>query len=392
MTLQKVGTAIKGLFLFLLLFLACFNFLGRGPVFFLGFSVFGILFSQRKKWCAICLVYLALSATAVVVSLVFYSFEESIKSLVFFLSFYAGYCIFVSNGDSEITSRLFFGAVLGFVALLAFFYYSNIIQIGHISGVREMIDPWTKKNISVTLIGLMSCVPIVYSFYCFFCQKRLLLKIIGLFYLTLSIWINIETATRTPFVLMLIVFLVMAFEAYKSDESPRKALRWVILFLIILGAGYYLFDRVADSVLAERFSDERLETTRWEIMGVYLDHMWEYPWGGGFVHKNYHHMAHNMIQELYDMYGFFFIVLFLIVLFGMVKRIIVLFRIKKKNGLLLLVQGLYIGIIIQSLLEPVVEGYPQLLWLLFMTDGVTVGMLEKRQATSNKYLAWNRTC
>ena len=313
MTLQKVGTAIKGLFLFLLLFLACFNYLGRGPVFFLGFSVFGILFSQRKKWCAICLVYLALSATAFVVSLVFYSFEESIKTLVFFLSFYAGYCIVVSNGDSEITARLFFGAVLGFVALLAYFYYSNIIIIGHISGVREMIDPWTKKNISVTLIGLMSCVPIVYSFYCFFCQKRLLLKIIGLFYFTLSISINFETATRTPIVLMLIIFPIMAYEAYKSDESPRKILRWFIVLIIILGAGNFLYHRVADSVLTERFLDERLETPRWEIMGVYLDHMWEYPWGGGFVQKNYHYMAHNMIQELYDMYGFFFSVLFLIV-------------------------------------------------------------------------------
>lgn len=366
-----------GFLLFLLLFLACFNYLGRGPVFFLGFSVFSILFSRKKKWCASFLVYLALSASAFVASLVFYSVEESIKTLVFALSFYAGYCIYMSNDDTEIISQLYLGAVLGFLALLAYIYYSNIVLLGHVSGVREMIDPWTNKSISVTLIGLMSCVPIVYSVYCFFCQKNLLLRVVGLFCFALSFWINLETATRTPFVLMAIVFPIMAYEAFKSDNSPHKTLRWLLIIVLIVGAGYYLFPKVTDSVLAERFSDERLETTRWEIMGVYFDNMWEYPWGGGFVQKNYHHMAHNVIQELYDMYGFLFCVFFLIILFGMMKRIIALSRLKEKTGLILLIQGLYIGIIIQSLLEPVAEGYPQLLWLLLMTDGITVGILEK---------------
>lgn len=366
----------------LLLFLACFNFLGRGPVVFFIFSLYAIFVYNRRGFNGRCHLYLLMSITALIASMMFFEFGEWVKALVYFTAFYAGYCI-QSNFSNELSKRLVFFAVLGFVAHLVFIGYLNVIVLGHITGDRLMVNPWTGRSIAVTLIGLNACVPMVYSFYCFFCQKKLWLKVFGAIILVLSIWINVETATRSPFLLLGIVYFVMFYELIKSDHSKSKVFKLLLLLSIVLIGLYFVSSRITGSVLGERFEDEGLNTLRWEIMGIYYNHMWEYPLGGNFVQQNYHRMAHNMIQELYDMYGLFFSLFFIIIFIGMIKKIISYHKMKNKEGIALLMEGLYIGIIIYSFLEPVAEGYPQLLWLLFMIDGLSNKILLESSIPNN---------
>ena len=116
-----------------------------------------------------------------------------------------------------------------------------------------------------------------------------------------------------------------------------------------------------------------MESLRWAYAKVYFDNMIEYPWGGGFVEKRYQIMAHNLIQEGYDYYGVFFTIPLLIVIVGMLIRIIKLHLIKYKTSFTFLFLSLYIGVMIQVSMEPVIVGYPQLIWFLFLIDGIVVG-------------------
>ena len=121
--IRSVGSII----LYFLLFFSCFNFLGRGPVFFLAFSLFCIITNTKRYWNDNSLLYLILSAFAVLASFVYYEWEEIIKACVLFLSFYAGICFYNSSLDKakRLNLLLFFG-VSGFLAnlILSLFFFS----------------------------------------------------------------------------------------------------------------------------------------------------------------------------------------------------------------------------------------------------------------------------
>ena len=307
-------------------------------------------------------------------ALVFFGYSEWIKALVFFTAFFAGFCI-SSCCNTDVVKRLVFFAVSGFSVHLLLLAYLNIMVLGHMAGDRTMVSPWTGHLIAVTLVGLNSCVPIAYSFYCFFCQKKQWLKIFGLLILLLVIIINSATATRTPFILMGFVYLVMFYVLFKSGDTKRRA--WLVILGIaaVVVLVNVVLPRIVDSAIGNRFADEELQTSRIDIMGIYLEHMWEYPFGGGLVQKNYHRMAHNVIQESYDFYGIFFEVLFIFVFIGIIKRTLFLYRLKPKSSLAFLLICLNVAILPQLLMEPVIQGYPQLLWFMFLMDGVVVGFL-----------------
>ena len=378
-SLDKIIRSVGRSILYLLLFLACFNFLGRGPVIFLAFSVFGIIANRQRSWNTICALYLFLSTFAIIASLMFYELEETLKCFVFFLSFYAGYCIYNSSLEKEtVLNRLLFLGVLGFVANLVFTSYVNFVIIGHVEGNRTLINPWTLDPIAVTLVGLMSSVPLAYSFYCIFCRREIIMKIVGGAFLVLSVWINMQTATRTPFLLAGIVYVIMLYEIRKSIKRNKTRI------IVVIVLGYFLIDRllasVSDSAIADRFANDGVKTSRLDIIMYYMGQMFNYPWGGGFAQKHYYRMAHNVIQETYDNYGFFFFVTLITILLGMLGRIIRLHKRQNKSPFLLMSLAFYLAILIQLMLEPVTAGYPQLLWFLFLIDGIIVGALADRES------------
>lgn len=366
--------------LFLLLFLACFNFMGRGPIIYFMFCVYGILITWSFRFNQTCLLYLVLSVFAGIASFFYYDFAEIIKSSVYFLSFYVGYILCMSQKRTlAFFTHLILWGVLGFVASLLLFGYLNIIIIGHTAGVRVMISPWTMEEIQVTLIGLLSSVPLIYSFYCLFCQEKIYLKLLGLLMIIISFVINMETATRTPFLLFGLVYMIMFYVLLKGSSFQKK-IQAIFLFLLFLVLALFLLERYATELaIAERFSDEGLETSRIYITKLYFQHMWEYPFGGGFVEKTYHYMAHNLLQESYDMFGMFFFFSLIIVIVGIIKRGFRLYRIKDKSSLSFMLISLYIGITLQVMMEPVIVGYPQLIWLFFLIDGITLGAFSRKE-------------
>lgn len=364
----------------ILIFLACFNFIGRGPVVFFVFCLYAIFKTKGVRWNRTCILYLSLSIFAVIASIIYFDTNEVVKSLMYFLSFIAGYrLVTISKEDAFLIRQLVFFATLGFIAYLAFVGYLNIIVLGHTAGFRLMVNPWNGVETPATIFGLLACVPISYSFYCFFCQKNNILKLLGVVFLVIALWVNMETATRTPFVLMGVVYAVMFLVLFKT-QNRRSSVKVVLLIaLVVVLWNAFFFTDLSKTILFERFSENRLESSRWDIMKVYLDHMWEYPWGGGFVEKNYHTMSHNFLQEAYDTYGVLFALPLLLVFAGVFVRFIRLAAAKWKNRVSLLFLSLYIGVFLQLMMEPVIVGYPQLIWVYFMVDGFVVSSLAHKR-------------
>lgn len=374
MDLLKKGIE-NSLILYMLLFLACLNFLGRGPVFFLFFCLWGCIKSGKVslRWNVSSFCYLLMTITASVVSLILFDEKEVVKSFVYFLSFVVGYKGYKNSSNRELfIRRIIFVVFAGFLCNLIITYYINFVVIGHIEGQRVLYSFWTNELMSVTLAGLMSSIPIAYSFYCFFCKSERIYKVLGIISVGVVFLVNMDTATRTPFVLMGVVYLIMLYELFRSKVVKHKV-RLILLLSIVFGVLIYkILPTLADSALGQRFDDEGIETSRIDITIEYLDKMLDYPFGGSEISANTHSLAHNFILESYDMYGMFFFIPMIILFISMGKRFVKICRTKNKNDITLLLIVIYLTGLIQIMLEPVISGYPQLLWVLFMIDGMVM--------------------
>lgn len=374
MDLLKKGIE-NSLILYMLLFLACLNFLGRGPVFFLFFCLWGCIKSGKVslRWNVSSFCYLLMTITASVVSLILFDEKEVVKSFVYFLSFVVGYKGYKNSSNRELfIRRIIFVVFAGFLCNLIITYYINFVVIGHIEGQRVLYSFWTNELMAATLPGLMSSIPIAYSFYCFFCKQEMTYKVLGIISVGVVFLVNMDTATRTPFVLMGVVYLIMLYELFRSKVVKHKV-RLILLLSIVFGVLIYkILPTLADSALGQRFDDEGIETSRIDITIEYFGKMLDYPFGGSEISANTHSLAHNFILESYDMYGMFFFIPMIILFISMGKRFVKICRTKNKNDITLLLIVIYLTGLIQIMLEPVISGYPQLLWVLFMIDGMVM--------------------
>lgn len=365
----------NSLILYVLLFLACLNFLGRGPVFFLFFCLWGCIKSGKVsiRWNVSSICYLLMTITASAVSLILFDEKEVVKSFVYFLSFVVGYKGYKNSSNRELfIKRIIFVVFAGFLCNLIITYYINFVVIGHIAGQRELYSFWTNELMSVTLAGLMSSIPIAYSFYCFFCKSERIYKVLCIISVGVVFLVNMGTATRTPFVLMGVVYIIMLYVLFQSKVVKHKV-RLILLLSIVFGVLIYkILPALADSALGQRFDDEGIETSRIDITIVYLGKMFDYPFGGSEILAHTHLLAHNFILESYDMYGVFFFIPMIVLFLLMGKRFFEICRIKNKNDITLLLMTFYLTISLQIMLEPVIGGYPQLVWILFMIDGMSM--------------------
>lgn len=359
--------------LYILLFGACLNFLGRGPIFFFMYSIYGIVMSKNVKWNHAFIPYLGLTLSAFVASLLFFDTMTIVKSFTYFMSFFSAYRGYhASNSKESFLFRTIWAATLGFFMHLLLLYLSNFMILEHIEGERTLVDFWTGELIKVTIVGLVSAIPIAFSFYCIFLSRRIITTLLGIGFVVVAFLVNVDTATRTPFVIFTIVYAVLFFELFKSSAKRTKVLL-LLLFATLLVIGVFFFlPFLETTALGERYETDGMESSRSQLMVAYSNLMLDYPFGGGFGEKIIHKQAHNFIQEGYDLFGMIFFLSLIIITFQIIVRAIQLHRITKKNNCIYLIFLLYLTILLQSSTEPVIQGYPQLLWFLFVIDGFAI--------------------
>ena len=381
--MMQLGKGLENsIILYVLLFLACMNCMGQATLFFLLFDLYG-LFSIKFKGNGSSkdvLLYFMITLSAFVTSCFQYEFTEVIKPIVIFLTFYVAYYGYQVVVDKEkFIKYLVFAVFAVFFANLLLTYYLNFYVIGHVAGTRVLYNYWTHDVVSVTLIGLISSVVIGYSFYCLFCHSCRIMKILGVGCILLMAKVNIDTATRTPFVILIVVYTVLLYDLYR--QSSRKQRAWLICLLVLIAVALsqYLLPLLSDSAIANRFDESGLETSRWQIMDFYFSHLLNYPFGGHNISAILHQEAHNLLFEGFDYYGIIFFVFMLILQVVMIYRLWLLHRIKNKTRIVFLLMAMMIAVYLQSWAEPVLAGYPQLAWSMFLFDGLIAAYLRDKE-------------
>jgi hypothetical protein len=296
-----------------------------------------------------------------------------VKSFTYFMSFYSAYRgYYSSNNKPTYLYRTVWAASLGLFIHMLLLYFSNFMILEHTEGERKLIDFWTGELIQVTIVGLVTAIPIAFSFYCIFLSRRIIPTILGICFVVVAFLVNVDTATRTPFVIFAIVYAVLFYELFKSSDKRTKVLLLLLFVTLLLIGIFFFLPYLETTALGERYESVGMETSRSQLLVDYFNLMLEYPFGGGFGEKIIHKQAHNFIQEGYDLFGMLFFLSLIIITFQIIVRAIHLHRNTKKNNCIYLIFLLYLTILLQSSTEPVIQGYPQLLWFLFVIDGFAI--------------------
>lgn len=384
---------------YIMLAVGCMNFLGKGSVVFLVFCFLCIPeIANRKLHLDISFFFtLALTLTILISSLIYYTVFEAVKSVICAGVYFIAYNVYrLSENREKFVKQSIFAIFLGFFANMLITYIYNIGL--ERPSLRSLYSFWTKELMSVTLVGLLSSVVIGYSFYCLFCTDSVFLKILSLSSLIITLLLNIDTATRTPAALLLLVYSLMLV-IYLTDNKNKtlyylmsmlftSAVLMIVYFCDFFGFRSYILS----SPMLERLAEEGLETGRFQITAEHFLRMTDHPWGGGFIGEVTGYSAHNYLQEAYDLYGIFAALSLVGLTFTIAENVFLLIRKKDKTSVDFLFISMYISMFVQSCLEPVFTGFPVLVWSLLFVHGLASSYLkceseeaaEQRQTSSAK--------
>lgn len=377
---------------YLLIALSCMNVFESGALVTLALCVFALFrekLSLRIDFVSGSLMVVAISC--MVVSAVYgWGYSEYFKALNFPLIYMVGYKCYKFAKDKELfIKRTAFFIFLGFFIQL-------VLQYGYNYGKsynyrRMMYSIWTNEPIAVTAIGLLSAAIIGYSFYGLFCSKNNYLKVTCGISIILTIIVNIDTATRTPIILLFICFVFMFVIYFSNKGSTKKSgFYFVLLGVIVLAIVAYYFNFLGlrsyleSSYLFERFEDSGIKTSRTTIVAEFFRRMPDYPFGGGHIKNIIGRSAHNFLQEAYDMYGCFSFVALLCVSGKLIAGLVKIIRLPEKSGVHFILLPMEFSMFIQCLLEPVLAGYPVLLWMLLLLLGISSAKFDEEKETAIK--------
>ncbi len=363
--------------IYLMIVLFCMNLLGRGSIVCLACGLLSLLLINKHlrfdRTALLLLIFTVLSALA---SFMFESAMEAVKCLNFVIMYLVGSnALRIARDKDTFIRRAIFSMFLGYFLLVALTYFSNLDDVS-VSGQRLIRNFWTGEYVSVTIVGLLSSVVIGYFFYAVI-SGRAWLRIVGVASIAVVFLVNSMTATRTPIILFAILALVMsAVYIFTSRRSSARPFLFILLILAVLGVLYatdtFGIRTVVESTpIYKRFEAEGTQTDRFAVAREYLSIMLDHPFGGSAAYARIGVLAHNFLQQGYDLYGLPAGVILLLLLVLFARNVLTLIRRVDKRPVDYLLISMYIAMIIQAFLEPIFTGYPCFFFSLLFMHGMT---------------------
>ncbi len=371
--------------LYILLSLVCMNFFHSGSIVMLVLNVYMLFYSgfilRANKTC---IIYAVLTLCIMIFAIINSSVSECIKAINYVLCFLLGYDGYrLSKQKDKYIKSISFSMCIGSFNYLVLLLINNIDAISY----RVLVDVWTGEYISVTLVGVITSIVLAVCTYALFFETNKKIQILSIIILIASLALNFRTATRTPFVLMMIVVIFSVLLKFNSigNQKGKIYLLIICLTVVVLVAVIYVMDIFSlrtwfkESLLWNRFvandSDSRIRIGI-EHLKLYI----KYPFGGGEIGNIVGKSAHNAIQDFYDMYGFAAGLTYAVITVSQIITLAKFLKLKIHQKYDYLLSILLFTMSVQVWTEPIVTGYPIYIWLICITHGITCARFEQVKA------------
>lgn len=295
--------------------------------------------------------------------------------------FFIGY--FIIKQDNKFIAKSILAIVLGnfihgFLNMLAYF---NIF--GFTSLQRNVPDVWTGIITSATLQGTYFTLIVSLLFFVLFLYKNKIISAILLCAIIFSLFSSFILGNRTLIIITILVFAINAFlSMYINKNNIKKSLMLlsflvIFLFLIWILYSFNIFG-IKDFIISSQFhnrmeQDSITEDSRFLAYSRAVSQMFDYPFGGYQMNLGLKY-AHNLWLDV--LYATGLIPYFILILYT-IKALANLISILQSNQVdqtfKILVASVYLGYILNFMVEPILEGVPY----MFLSFCLLNGMIRK---------------
>lgn len=367
---------------YILILLFCMNFLGRGSIFCFVYAILSLIKTKRIRFDACSLFCFAFTVVSALTSWFYWGVSEAIKCLNFFLIYLSGLNGYYEAEDKgEYIKGIIFTIFLGYAIyiVLTFFYNLKIER----NGYRILYNIWSGELVAVTQISLCSSVIIGYSIYAIAKRSHWKSKIVPFAALIVTLILNTITATRTPFLLFILVSFFIGI-VYLATHGKKKLFSSIVAIGLVCLIGvaalkanlFGVADRLESISIVSRFLSDGIKTGRTSIIIEHFKYSTSYIWGGGKIEALTGRMAHNYVQQAHDRYGWLATVSVLLITVCFINNIFKIAKKKEKKEIDYLLLSMYAALFVQSLLEPVFTGYPCFFFALLFIHGAASAYLK----------------
>ena len=316
------------------------------------------------------------------------SVSAMIAPFVFPLAYCAG-LNFLPTNDQPRAEKNFRTAVIAVsTGPFAHFLLNFLFNLGK-DVERNTYDFWTKDVLSATGQAPLALMMLAAVVIMLFTNARPRIKVWSVIILVAIFVYNLTLAGRTLFVMLMLIFAVsLLFLILKGERNSKKYKTLLIIVLIILmltilynSNAFGIKDSFESSNFYNRFfgqwGKDLDEDSRMEKKLNYLQDFGKSFWGGLHLRPLYGY-AHDILLDTYDEAGILALIAMLVFLISSVIRMFSciankMLKFETKQWIL----GIYVAILVQFMVEPVLQGIPWMFMLFCFIHGMVTG-LDKR--------------
>lgn len=232
----------------------------------------------------------------------------------------------------------------------------------------------------------LACLMLGFSVSAVFLPPRKALFWIGIFCMLCILLYNLVLACRTIIIILLILLIVGICYKQRILSSINKKLSFWSKIIIVLAFITIIFlldvgniqKLLLNSNLGSRFNHSARflldNTARRNNKILYIENAFQHPFGGLHMQQRFGY-AHDLLLDAYDEYGIGGLVLLLAVLFSGIKSLLKLIRKTTcEHELKLAILCIYIAILLEFCVEPVLTGMPWLFPCYCLINGCMSGL------------------
>lgn len=383
---------IKNVVLFGLLFLAAMNFSAKFFYFVFAALLFLCIFQRKLLMVSASIVYLLLGVVMTV-----YNYSEGALSMIrcaAWVAFYwVGFNLVVSGithqkNQDPVSAEKNAYALLAVISFGSFAHYmlNFVYNFGTVLD-RNTNDIWTGEVMAATGQAALACVICGLAVAFLFAPPRPVFRLIGALCIVGVIAYNLVLACRSLIVILLILLIVGVLYRVKTTANTLGKFKlWIgiLLALLIVGVlftmnvfgvqkyimGSNLFGRLDNLADNGTLSD----SDRMESKLQFIKNGLQYPMGGLHLREQFGY-AHDLWLDGYDEYGFLGLILLVVItVMGIIELVKLLRRTAYSHTFKLTALCVYVAILLEFCIEPILVGMPWLFACYCLINGCIKGL------------------
>lgn len=235
---------------------------------------------------------------------------------------------------------------------------------------RELPDFWTGEMWKATLVCTYFAMTAPLCFNAFIC-KGFIKKLLYFSATAVSVYASIITASRTVFIIGLIVILMELWLYIREKDNSGKKAKNVVLFLMVVMVVFGVVIGNMESFSSTDFfgrmtNSDMSEEPRIQLFMNIIENCWAYPFG-----NMPYFYSHNTWLDFLRESGWITFVCFMAITIICIRHIVLIYRNRSINQeYRIAVVGMMTALLLDMFVEPMMDGAAILFCLFFYFIGV----------------------